>query len=217
MIKGILFDMDGLMFNTEELVFTIFAEKAKEKGLQLDEEVYKNCMGAGINGRKWMEKNRPELAKIEFTYEEEIAYRDAHYEKGDLNMPGLEELYRYLKNAGYKIALGSNSPLRWVESMLEFSGIDFVFDAMSVGEAKLPLKPDPAIYLDLAQKLGLPIEECLVVEDSMPGIHAGFNGGFKTALIEALAPIDEKTRAEATYRPKDLAQLITILEDEKID
>ena len=112
-------------------------------------------------------------------------------------MPGLDALLAFLRAHGVAMAVASSTNRAQVEEYLETAGVRGFFGAVLGGDMIERSKPCPDIYLAAARALGVPPEECLVLEDSYNGVRAGAAAGCETVMIPDLAPATDEMRALA--------------------
>ena len=185
MIKGVIFDLDGVLVSTDEMHYQAWKRLAQElhiTGFTRDD----NRRQRGVSRMASLEIV---LEKADRTYSEaekiELAERKNGYylellEEMDESavLENVKDVLEKLKNRGLLLAVGSaskNAPV-----ILEKTGLMPYLDKISCGLDTTKSKPDPEVFLVAAKKLGLPPEECLVVEDSAAGIEAAAAGGMKS-------------------------------------
>lgn len=186
--KGILFDLDGVLVHTDKLHYRAWKKIADTRGILFNEEI--NNLLRGVSRMESLEiilrnYHGPALSQEE---KEALAEEKNNYYKEELksmtpdDVTGeVRETLAALKAAGIKVAIGSSS--KNTKFILKQVGLDDVFDAVSDGTNITKSKPDPEVFLKAAEYIGLPPEECLVVEDAVAGIEAAKCGGMKAAGI----------------------------------
>jgi beta-phosphoglucomutase len=204
MIKGVIFDLDGVLVSTDELHFEAWKMLAVELGIdKFTREDNKKQKGVSR-----MESLEVVLSKGSKIYsqemKEELAERKNNYYKELLEelderaiLPGVTECLKMLKSKGILIGIGSvskNAPL-----ILEKTGLMKYIDKVSCGLDITRSKPDPEVFEVAANKLGLKYEDCLVVEDSLAGIVAG-----KAAHMKTLGVGSEYEQLRADYEATGL-------------
>lgn len=188
MIKGVIFDLDGVIVSTDELHYEAWKKLAEELGIT-DFTKEDNEKQRGVSR---MESLEVVLAKGSRQYTEEekvqLADRKNNYYKEMLKtldksalLPGSEETLLKLREKNILIALGSAS--KNAIDILKQIEIYDLFNEISSGLDVTRSKPDPQVFLVAAQKLGLDPSECLVVEDSKAGIIAAKAGGMKSLAV----------------------------------
>lgn len=202
-IKGVIFDLDGVIVSTDECHYLGWKRLAREEGIYFDREINQRLRGVSR-----MESLEIILEKADKKYTEEqkqeMAARKNEYYKELIKgltpeniLPGALAFLEDLKRRGIKIAIGSsskNSPL-----ILKSIGLDHSFDAQADGNDITRSKPDPEVFLVAAGRLDIPPENCLVVEDSEAGIDAALAAGMKVLGVGFASDIPR-----ATIRAKDL-------------
>ncbi len=205
-IKGIIFDLDGVIVSTDVYHYKGWKLMAEDEGIEFTWE--DNMRLRGVSRMQSLEFL---LEKATRTYSDEekleLAERKNGYYRELLQditpndiLPGVMPILEELKKRGIKISIGSsskNSP-----KILEYIGLDNYFDATSDGNDIKKGKPDPEVFLIAAERMGIPPEECLVVEDAKAGVEAGLNGNMKVLGVGA-AEDDER----AHLRAKDMASV----------
>jgi len=211
-IKGFIFDMDGTMFDTEKVYHHFWKVASKERGYIMTDDLISKMRGASMEniGKMFKEVNP------DFDYWEERGYRkkyiDQYFIDNDIpKKPGLDELFKWLTEKGYRIALGSSSLKPVVMHYLDKTGFTEKFDYICSGEMIMHGKPAPDIYLQCAERIGLKPEECIVVEDSQNGIRSGYDAGCKVFGIKDMSDLDD-VRDMLDEEPKTLAEIIDIME-----
>ena len=213
-IKAVIFDQDGLMFDTERISARAWQHAAVDFGIRVGEDFL-----SGVRGSSSAE------AKVAFLkyYGDQIDYDSLREKKqtrfqSDVRTnglpvkPGLKELLEFLKGRGCKIALATASTREWSLENLRLTGISHYFDDFVCGDMVTKCKPDPEIFLAAAGKLGEKPESSLVLEDSLNGIKAAFAGGFPSIMVPDITQPDDEMRAKATVICKSLFDVIEILE-----
>lgn len=186
MIKGVIFDMDGVLVNNMSVHFRAFAAMAERYNLTAEQGVdFSHLNGRGnddiINAlfppHIVAEKGVEALAQ-----EKEALYREI-YAPTIAPVAGLRELLQGLRERGLRCAVGSSGPRVNVDFVLEKCDIEPFFEVRISGDMVTRCKPDPEIFLTAASKLGLQPEECLVFEDANSGIAAAKAAGMKVIAL----------------------------------
>jgi len=193
MIKGVIFDMDGLMFDTERLWDTLWAPCCEKLGLPMPSEAF-YASGRGLAGQNLLDhlaEYYPQIDPQKFL-DEVWELGNKLFARGVPCKPGLKELLAYLEKAGLPCIVASSSPREMIESNLKNTGTQPYFHDIVCGQDVANSKPSPDIFLLAAQRIGVPIKHCLVLEDSFNGIRAGHAAGAVTVMVPDLAkPTDE--------------------------
>ena len=187
MIRGFLFDLDGVLVDTAQYHFLAWQRMAAELGIHFGEaenEQLKGVSRAESLNRilAWGGKSLSDAEKQHWmTLKNDWYLELVRGMPADDYLPGAHEFLRASRAAGIKVALGSaskNAPL-----ILERLGWIPLFDAMVDGNVVTASKPDPEVFLEGARRLGLKPEECVVFEDSEAGVEAARRGGMKVVGI----------------------------------
>ena len=188
-MKAVIFDLDGVLVTTDEYHYRAWKKLADEENIYFD-----RAINSRLRGVSRMESLDIILEKSDKIYTQEqkqaLAERKNNYYKHLINgltekdvLNGVEENLTELKRSGIKIAVGSSS--KNTPMILEKTGLLKYFDAVADGNDIKKSKPDPEVFLNAAEKLGVKPCDCLVVEDADAGIEAGKRAGMKTLAVGA--------------------------------
>jgi len=195
MIKGFIFDLDGVLTDTAEYHYRGWKRLADEIGIEFTRKDNEALRGIPrresllliLKGREFSEEQLREMMDRKNNYYldfiREITSRDL--------LPGSRELLEEIRAAGLKSALGSAS--RNASEVVERLGITGLLDAIADGHSVALQKPAPDLFLFAAAQLGLIPSECVVVEDAAAGIEAARAGGFRSV---GLGPQERVARAD---------------------
>jgi beta-phosphoglucomutase family hydrolase len=202
MIKGVIFDMDGVLVNNMSVHFEAFAAMAERYNLKAEEGVdFSHLNGRGNDDiiSALFPKELVALKGVAALAEEkEALYREIYAPKIQ-PQPGLCRLLEELHKEGIICAVGSSGPKANVEFVLDKCGIAPYFGVKISGDMVTRCKPDPEIFITAAQKLGLNPEECLVFEDALAGVAAARAAGMKVVALTTT-----HTRAQLEQAAPDL-------------
>ena len=191
--KAVIFDMDGVIFDTERVYLEIWQSVFEKYGYKMTKELYVNVMGTGRkNVIKTFLENFGDDLPIEKMYEEKDNQLFYIIENQGIPLKeGVKELFSMLKEKNYKIALATSAKRERVEKQIKDKWLKESFDAIVCGDDVEKGKPSPDIFLKAAKKIDVEPENCFVVEDSPAGIKAAFSGGMKGIHVEDLKAADE--------------------------
>lgn len=214
MIKGVVFDMDGLMIDTEKLLSRFWCESARLHGFDMTHEI---VLGIRSLASKYAEPKLKGIFGDSFDYQSVRATRiklmNEYIEKNGIEKKkGLDELLCYLKSHGYKIAVATATDLTRTTLYLNKIGIFDYFDKIICGSMVTNGKPQPDIYLKACEELNLPPENCIALEDSPNGILSAYRAGCKPIMIPDLSQPDEETSKLLTGKFNSLDEVIGYLE-----
>lgn len=186
MIDSVIFDMDGLLIDSEHLwkraekiVFSSLGAVVTE-----EEQEYTTTLLPPDLIKHWHSRFPWQNGKSLEAIEDEVIDLVDHLILTEADpMQGVHEILELFHSKNFKIALATNSPLRLVPTVLNKLGIKEYFSAISSAEFEIKGKPDPAVYLSTAQKLKVPPTQCLVFEDSVIGVEAARNANMRVVAV----------------------------------
>lgn len=180
MIKNILFDMDGVLINTEPLHYRIWKQVMNENGIDLDYEHYKDCIGST---RAFLYDLIKKGYGVDFHGNDTVGKR-FHEIKDDIikaegvpRIDGVIAVIHYLHDKGYHMAVASSSAQNYIEAHMKELGLTDCFEVLFSAEKVKNPKPAPDVFLAAAEKLNANPKECLVIEDSYNGSRAAKAAG----------------------------------------
>lgn len=194
MVEGVIFDMDGLMFDTEPLWTDAWPIVLPEFGYEeVPPELPDACRGSSGEVtyrivRSFLGEDADAPA-IWVRMKEEV---HKMLERGVVKKPGLDELLAFLAENDVPMAIASSSPQTIIRMDLDHAGVRDYFTYLISGEDVDKPKPDPQVFLVAAERMGTDPAKTLVLEDSLNGVRAGAAGGFITVMVpDMIAPTDE--------------------------
>jgi HAD superfamily hydrolase (TIGR01509 family) len=213
--SAVIFDMDGLMFDTERIAQQAWVRAAGDFGYVYPDQVYQGVIG---RARPDVERYSMEAFGAEFPFE--VVYRakgrymlEALESDGIPLKPGLLDLLAWLEARSIPAAVASSSPRAAVLRNLKLAGLEPERFGALVGGDEVPHgKPAPDIFLEVARRLEIPPEKCLVLEDSNAGIKAAHAAGMHPVMVPDLKPPTDEAHALAYRIVDSLAGVQAILE-----
>ena len=183
-VKAVIFDMDGLMVDTEPLSRQAWNSVLAEYGVTLDDALYHRMIGRRADESTRMVLNRyaVPLTAAELQTRKRAAYAILR-DQGVPVMPGLRELHREISRRGLPWAVATSSPREHAQVILRQLGWAEDCQAIAAGDEVAHGKPAPDIYLLAAERLGVAPEHCLALEDSVPGCQAAMNAGMVSIAV----------------------------------
>ena len=206
MVRGVIFDLDGVIVSTDDCHYLAWQRMADEEGIGFDRNINERLRGVSRMDSLNIILEKATRAYSEAEKEAMAARKNAYYVAliGKLTpqdiLPGAMDVLAALRGIGIRVAIGSSS--RNTPVILKQIGLESYFDAVADGNHITRSKPDPEVFLLAASLLSLAPADCLVVEDADAGVEAALAGGMKALGVGAAA---ENPRA--TYRAQSLAQL----------
>lgn len=192
MKKGAIFDMDGLMFDTERIYQEVWHELAREHSVTLDDSFARDICGTSGTHTDEVIRNHfhtgdPHQIRKDCSARIRRRLWDEVPKK-----PGISELLMFFKENGILTAVASSSPEDIIYRYLTTSGLREYIDQVISGEDLAHGKPAPDIFLKAADAIGLPACDCYVFEDAYNGIRAGHTAGAFTIMIPDVLPPNEE-------------------------
>lgn len=197
-VKAVVFDMDGVLLDTESMSDRNWFEAATEMGISHADiaEALEACRGSNSHHIE-DELNRrfgavPGFTGAKFLQRTGELFHELEVNEGIPLMKGAAEILAYLKEKGYPLALASSTKGDTVKRQLKNAGLLHFFDAIVTGDMVFKSKPDPEIYLTACSKLGVPPEECAGIEDSLNGVRSTAAAGMFAVMVpDKVQPTEE--------------------------
>jgi len=214
MIKAVVFDMDGLMFDTERLTIQAWDYAGEKLGIgKMGHMVYKTLGMNAENSRKiFIEEYGDKIVEEYLTEYAREFFNDYFNEYGIPLKLGLIELLSYLKENNYKIAVATSSNKEVALNHFKRANITEYFEVMVCGDMIENSKPAPDIYLKACELLGVIPSECLAIEDSPNGIRSAFSAELKPVMIPDLIQPTEEILEMVHSKLANLNEVIDLLD-----
>ncbi len=217
MLKGAIFDHDGLMFDTEKIWQNNWKIVADEMGVVLPEEFKKEICGS--NGQHTLD-----VIQKYYHVEDGTMIRNRVIEsvaRDEMDNPiemkeGLLNILEMFQKHGVKMAVASSSPKDMILMNLKRSHLEDYFEVVVSGKDVKHGKPAPDIFLLAAEKLGLDAKECYVFEDAYNGVQAGVTAGAKTIMVPDLVQPNKEIRSLVTAVCETLDEASKMIENDYI-
>lgn len=211
--KGAVFDMDGLLLDTEKLYTRFWCEAGQQCGYLFE---LKHALSLRSLSKELA------IQKLKGYFGRDFDYQAVHdlrvvlmdkfiKENGVEAKEGASELLNYLRQNNYKIALATSSPLERASEHLSLVGLYDFFDAFACRPMVKFGKPAPDIYLLACDRLSLAPQQCVALEDSPTGVRSAFSAGCSVINIPDMDMPDAETQKMLFACCKDLGQVIDLL------
>ena len=213
-MKAAVFDMDGLMFDTEAVFMKAWDYVGQKVGIGPAGFMVIETLGMNLERTKQMWRDRfggmcDEDQVTRLTYE----FIDNYYDNNHVPVKkGLYNILQYLQGKGYKLAVASSSPRKDVMAHLEDADVFKYFDAVVCGDMVERSKPEPDIYLKVCDLIGESPAECYALEDSESGLNAAIASGCKTIMVPDLWQPDDGMKKRVAAVCTDLDEVITYID-----
>ncbi len=212
-MRAVVFDMDGVLFDTEILCMKGWMAIAKENGLGDMEHVFPRCIGLNANDSKKvvLEAYGEDFEYARFRQQTADWFRKYIDENGLPIKPGVEETLDWLKSAGYAVGLASSTRAETVHSHLDRAGFWKYFSTVITGNMVEHSKPQPDIYLLACERLGADPRKTYAIEDSPNGIRAAYRAGMIPLMVPDMIPPDEEMRKLSAEIFTDMTEVLAYL------
>jgi HAD superfamily hydrolase (TIGR01509 family) len=185
-VQAVIFDLDGVLMNSEWLAYLVWREYVEQKGGRLDESAHPSMIGLTAEATAEYVMRQ---TGITFDVTEGCAWiwnRTIERLKTEIDpLPGAADLVRALAERGVPLAIASNSPGYYIDASLKGLGLETYFPVRSAVDQVPNGKPAPDIYLRAAELLGIAPQHCLAVEDSQVGLQSATAAGIRVAAVPA--------------------------------
>ncbi len=180
--RAVLWDLDGTLIDSTEYHWAAWRETVLNEGYELSREKFISCFGQRSETAVYTYCHKDlSLAEAQRIVEaKQKRYREIIRTQGIVLYPGANDLLNSLKNTGWQQALATSASAEDVDTILTVLNLGYFFDICVSAESVRESKPNPEIFLLAANRLNLPAEKCIVVEDSAVGVEAGQRAGMKT-------------------------------------
>lgn len=214
---NIVFDMDGVLFDTQKIYCRAWEEAAGVLGIPDIGEPLVRCMGMNRNDQ---EAILGEYYHGDFPFDDFYREKDAAFDRilalGVPLMKGTREILEFLRKKSAKVAIASSSRIGMVEDNLRNTGLTVFFDKIVGGNLVTHSKPNPEIYLKACELLGVKPEETFAVEDSYNGIRAASAAGMKVIMVPDMQPPTKETDELIYAKFDSLLDFMNYLDKEEV-
>ncbi len=193
---GVLWDLDGVLVNTGEFHFLAWQQALAERGIPFDRTTFNRTFGMNNQGiiRDLLGEAATPALIAELADRKETLFR-ALIRGRVTPLPGVTHWLPRLRELGARQAVASSAPQANIDAILDALALRPYFDVVLSGD-RLPGKPDPAVFLEAARRLGLPPHRCIVVEDAVAGVEAARRAGMRCIAVTTTNPAEALRAAD---------------------
>lgn len=218
-VAALIFDLDGLLVDSEPLSRRSWAEVIAQVGYTLTDDIFLQMIGRSETEVRTLFER---VFGRNFPFETVYHLRQAHFlealaREGVPPKPGAHDLLTYATRAGLPRAVASSTSRAMAEGKLRSAGLRDYFDIIVTGEDVPRAKPAPDLFLEAARRLAQPAAACMVLEDSVAGVQAAHAAGMPCILIPDVQPIPAEIARLATWQLRSLAEVPPLLEALRAD
>ena len=216
-IKGLIFDMDGLLIDTERLSFEALVYDCRQRGFELTMEQFLGIRSLSI--AKCEEKFKGYFGEdfdFKDSFEKHFEYMQEHIDKYGVPMKkGADSILKFAREQGLSIALATSTPLPIAEGYLRSLGLWEYFDKVQSAANIKNGKPAPDVYLAASSLLGLDPSECMAFEDSPNGVRSASSAGCITVMVPDLSGPDEELSKLIFASVQDLYEAVELIKNNR--
>lgn len=209
MNSTVIFDMDGLLLDTEPLWGRSMMEVVTARNIPVGPDKFRETTGLKIHEvvHYWSVKYAWQNGNIHEVAEDIVDHIIALSKAEASIMPGALSLLENLRKEGFRVAVATSSPDRMLQELIRHFGLAGYFDELVSADAVAYGKPHPAVFLHCADKLQSPVLACVVLEDSVNGIIAAKASRMKAIAIPAIQHYDDQRFSLAELKVRSLEDL----------
>jgi beta-phosphoglucomutase len=189
MAYAAIWDMDGVLVDTGRAHYQSWVETLAKRSVSLSYQQFSSTFGMNNTSilKLWLGAGTPQSVIDQVGDEKEAIFRRLVVAEGIQPLPGVRALLEGLQKAGFHQAVASSAPQANIDVLLDTTRLRPFFDAV-VSAARLPGKPDPAVYLEAAARLGVTPAGCVVVEDAVAGVEGARRAGMRCIAVTTTNP-----------------------------
>ncbi len=209
MSKAVVFDMDGVLFDSEKLCMDSWCAVAKEHDIPDMEIVFPKCIGTNMaDTRTIVHDHYGEDFDFDSFRKEASGWFWDYIECNGMPVKkGVRELLDFLKDRNYNLGLASSSRRETIVKSLEKAGLLEYFPVIVSGDMVEHSKPDPQIFLMACERMGVQPGETYVIEDSYNGIRAAVAAGMRPIMVPDMLPVNEEMESLCPVILEDLLKV----------
>ena len=213
-VELVIFDMDGLIFDTEKLSYLSWVEAAKKFNINFDSKIFYKLLGTNHEScRNTLIAQYGDKIDVDEYMKEKRRINLSLIKDGAEKKPGLDELLIYLTDKNIKKAVATSSNREVALNLLEKANVLQYFDYVLCGDEVRKSKPDPEVFLNVAKKVDVNPKNCLVLEDSEAGTIAASRGRMKAIIIPDMKEPEKEIESLAYKKLDNLKEVINVIEN----
>lgn len=214
-IELIIFDMDGLMFDTEKISYEAWERAASLYQFHISRDLFEKTIGTNLTKTKELFVDfYGEKFPFELVRDERVRISNEIVNTNGVPIKkGLNELLQYLSKNGFRMAVATSTSKKRASTLLKLAKVDCYFDYILCGDEIKKSKPDPEIFLKVAERLNCTPEKCLVLEDSEMGILAASQAEMIPIMIPDIIDPSEEIESLVFRRMSSLFDVKQLIED----
>ena len=208
-MEAAIFDLDGLLIDSEPFWRIAETEVFAEVGIALNDSMCDETIGLRIREvvTHWYRRYPWHNRSREWVEERIVERVESLMRERGTALPGVRELLSQLAQEQYPMAVASSSSPRLIDAAIAALGLDHHFEIRcSASDEELARKPDPAVYLTAAARLGVAPAACVAFEDSIPGLEAGKAAGMRVVAVPTRDHYDHPAYDQADLKLTSLAE-----------
>ncbi len=212
---GYIFDMDGLLVDSERVAWESWQVVAKRHNFELPFSVYSKFLGHSLKDIKEIFEREVKTDLDFYAIKEESHDVSNEYYKnnGIRVMPGVINLLEYLKSKGKRMVVATSTYQERAKWRIELAGLEKYFDTIISGDMIEHSKPNPEIFEVAQRTMKVSKDQCVVFEDSNTGIEAAYRAGIRSIMIPGLVEADENSKQHAFKIYASLDDVVTYLKE----
>lgn len=218
-ITALIFDMDGLIFDSERVVQRSWNRAGEVLGIpKMGEHIY-HTIGFNVVRREQYFRTaiREDFPMDRFNELTRAFFKEIVASEGLAMKPGVKELLAYAKENGYKLAVASSSRREHAVNLLTEAGVYSYFDGSVFGDMVKNAKPDPEIYRTACEVIQVVPEETVALEDAPAGVKSASGAGLRAIMIPDLVQPDEETMKDVWKKYNTLLDVLELLKEQEAD
>lgn len=213
MIKAVIFDMDGVLVNSEKYVNIYWREAMKSFGYDMNYEtaLELRSLDSKLTEVKMRDIFGDDLDFIAVREERRRLMRNHVSNNGMESKPGAAEAIEKIKKSGMKVAIATSTEVKRANHYLTLAGLDGVFENIICSSMVKRGKPYPDVYLYTCDRMGIRPDECAAVEDSPNGVISAYDAGCKVIMVPDLTEPDDDLKKKLFAKIESLRDLPGVL------